>query len=92
MIGMEKWVTIRQLDKRGYGKRTIARMLGVSRNTVKRALKEEDIPKYERKKLPERKIDPFKETIKKMLWEKKFIGTRILTEIRKEGYTGSCDG
>jgi len=24
-----------------------------------------------------------------MLWEKKFIGTRILTEIRKEGYTGS---
>jgi len=49
MIGMEKWVTIRQLDKRGYGKRTIARMLGVSRNTVKRALKEEDIPKYERK-------------------------------------------
>ncbi|TES86288.1 IS21 family transposase, partial [Candidatus Aerophobetes bacterium] len=34
---------MRQLNRQGYGKRTIARMLGVSRNTVKRALKEEDI-------------------------------------------------
>jgi len=27
--------------------------------------------------------------VEKMLWENEFIGTRILTEIKKEGYTGS---
>jgi len=89
MITMEKWAAIRQLNEQGYGKRTIARMLGVSRNTVKRALKQEDVPKYERKKLPVKKIDPFQDVVKKMFWEKGFIGTRILTEIRKQGYTGS---
>jgi len=89
MITMGKWAAIRQLNERGYGKRTIARMLGVSRNTVKRALKQEDVPKYERKKLPAKKTDPFQDIIKEMLWEKEFIGTRILTEIRKQGYTGS---
>jgi len=89
MITMEKWAAIRQLNKQKYGKRAIARMLGVSRNTVKKALREENIPKYERKKLPVNKIDPFHESIKEMLWEKEFIGTRILTEIKKQGYTGS---
>lgn len=44
MIEMEKWAAIRQLNEQGYGKRRIARMLGVSRNTVKRALKGEDVP------------------------------------------------
>jgi len=89
MITMEKWAAIRQLNEQGYGKRTIARMLGISRNTVKKALKQENIPKYERKKLPLKKIDPFCEAVKEMLWEKKYIGTRILSEIKKQGYTGS---
>lgn len=89
MITMQKWAAIRELNEQGYGKRTIARMLGVSRNTVKRVLKQEDIPKYERQKLPSKKIDPFLEIAKEMFWEKEYIGTRILTEIKKEGYTGS---
>ncbi len=57
MITMRQWAAIRQLEKQGFGKRTIARMLGISRNTVRRALKQEDIPKYERKKLPVKKVD-----------------------------------
>jgi len=89
MITMQQWAAIRQLEKQGFGKRTITRMLGISRNTVRRALKQEDIPKYERKKLPVKKVDPFQGMVKEMLWEKEFIGTRILTEIKKEGYTGS---
>ena len=89
MITMGKWAAIRQLKEQGFGKKTIARMLGVSRNTVKRALKQENIPKYERKKLPLKKIDSFRESVKEMLWKKEFIGTRILTEIKKEGYGGS---
>jgi len=88
MITMQKWAAIRELRERKYCKRAIARMLGVSKNTVKRALKQEDIPKYKRKTLP-KKIDPFRDGIKEMLWEKEFIGTRILTEVKKEGYIGS---
>jgi len=86
---MQQWATIRQLGQQKYGKREIARMLGVSRNTVKRALGQEDVPKYRRTKFPVKKIDPFSRVVKDMLWKKKFIGTRILTEIKKEGYTGS---
>ena len=89
MITMGKWAAIRQLNEQGFGKRTIARMLGMSRNTVRRALKQDNIPKYERTEFPIKKIDPFQEMVEKMLWEKEFIGTRILTEIKKEGYTGS---
>jgi len=50
MITMGKWTAIKQLNEQGYGKRAIARMLGVSRNTVKEALKQEDVPKYEHQK------------------------------------------
>jgi Mn-dependent DtxR family transcriptional regulator len=41
---MEDWVTIRNLKKRNanMGTRKIAELLGVSRNTVKRALEAED--------------------------------------------------
>ncbi len=86
---MQQWVTIRQLGQQKCGKRQIARMLGILRNTVKRALGQEDVPKYRRTKFVVKKIDPFCPAVKEMLWKKEFIGTRILFEIRKEGYTGS---
>ena len=73
MITMGKWAAIRELNEQGYGKRTIARMFGVSRNTVKRVLKQENIPKYERQKLPPKKIDPFLESAKEMFWEKAYF-------------------
>jgi IS30 family transposase len=38
MISIDKWTTIRTLHKEGHSKRAIAKMMGVSRNTVKRAL------------------------------------------------------
>jgi len=52
MITMEDWVTIKNLKKRnpGLGTRKIARLLGLSRNTVKRALCGDDPPRYEREK------------------------------------------
>ncbi len=47
---MEDWITIRNMKKRnpGMGTRKIAEKLGLSRNTVKNALKSEDAPKYNR--------------------------------------------
>ena len=53
---MEDWVTIRNLKKKdpNLGTRTIALMLGVSRNTVKKALLNDELPLYNR---GERKIN-----------------------------------
>ncbi len=88
MIRMEDWVTIRNLRERGYSIRRISRELKVSRSTVKRALKGNSSPKYSRKERPNLKLEPFKEEISEML-AKKFIGTRILKELKKIGYQGS---
>ena len=87
---MEAWATIRYLHAQGLSQRAIARELGVSRNTVARALASESPPKYSRKKQqvnPD--IVPFEEQIKEMLFEKKFRGSRILRELRKMGFEGS---
>lgn len=56
MIQMEDWVTIRNLKKKNQslGTRTIADMLGISRNTVKKALASDEAPQYNR---GERKIN-----------------------------------
>jgi DNA-binding Lrp family transcriptional regulator len=47
---MEDWITIRNLKNRNprMGTRKIAKKLGLSRNTVKNALKSEDAPEYKR--------------------------------------------
>lgn len=92
MISIEQWHTIRTLYAQGYGKKTIARMLKVSRNTVKNALKDEVAPKYTRQAAVPKKIDPFNDVVKDMYFQKQFIGTRIYEEIKKLGYTGSDSG
>ena len=39
MISMEAWTTIRYLKAQGLGTRTIAKEVGIARNTVKKALR-----------------------------------------------------
>ena len=47
---MEDWVTIRNLKKKNpnIGTRELAKMLGISRNTIKKALKSDEAPEYNR--------------------------------------------
>ena len=49
---MEDWVTIKNLKKRNpeLGTRQIASLLGISRNTVKKALQRSEVPEYKRQK------------------------------------------
>ena len=50
MIAVEDWAEIRRLHRaEGLPIRQIARVLGISRNTVKAALKSERPPRYERR-------------------------------------------
>lgn len=88
MITVECWTTIRFLHAQGKGIRAIARELDLSRNTVRDALRAEAPPVRTRTKRPNPQLIPFAEQIRAMLVEKKFIGSRILRELRRLGYAG----
>ena len=49
MITLDEWAEIRRLHRsEGLGIKAIARKLGVSKNTVRRALRSEEVPRYQR--------------------------------------------
>jgi transposase len=91
MTKMEDWVTIKNLKKKNptLGTRRIARQLGFSRNTVRRALSSDRFPEYKRVEQSNPDIEPYKDVIREMLMVKKLIGSRILEEIISKGYKGS---
>jgi len=89
MIVVEAWTAIRYLHAQGRSIRDIARELSVSRNTVRAALREDSPPRYARPSRPNPQLEPFAAQIEPMLFEQKFIGTRILRELRGLGYEGS---
>lgn len=92
MISMEDWVTIRNLKKNNsnLGTRAIASMLGISRNTVKKALSSDELPLYNRgeKKINEH-IVPLVGFIKESFLKKNLKASRILGDIKSKGYQGS---
>lgn len=88
MITVECWTTIRFLHAQGKGIRAIAKELDLSRNTVRDALRAEAPPTRTRAKRPNPQLVPFAAQIRTMLFEKKFIGSRILRELRPLGYAG----
>lgn len=91
MISMEDWVTIRNLKKKNpsLGTRAIAKLVGVSRSTVKKALVSEQYPSYSRDKKVNTAIEPFKEYIKECYLIKKQKVSVILGNLRSKGFTGS---
>lgn len=88
---MEDWVTIKNLKKRNpkLGTRQIASLLGISRNTVKKALKGQTPPVYNREKEINPAIIPFTDYIFERLIRKQLQGSRVLEEIISKGYKGS---
>jgi transposase len=90
---MEIWATIRSLKKTNpdMGTRTIAKLTGVSRNTVKKALLDDGAPIDKNKgvkKLNEH-IKPFESFIKESFLKKNLKASRILKDIQSKGYQGS---
>jgi len=88
MIKIDTWTKIRSLSREGHSIRSIAKMVGASRNTVRKALKESKVPKYTRTPSENKLIKGYEELVLEMM-SKKLIGTRIYKEICKVGYTGS---
>ena len=90
MLVAEEAVEIRVLSRQGKSIREIARMLEVSRNTVRRYVRGEGLPRYERKARPS-KLDDYKQYIAERVraaapeW---IPATVLLRELRALGYTG----
>jgi len=95
MISMENWTTIKNLKKINptMGTRTIAQLVGVSRNTVKKVLQEDGAPINKKEKKGVKKlnenIEPFEGFIKESFLKKNLKASRILKDIQSKGYKGS---
>lgn len=85
---MEQWTTIRYLHAQGKGIRDIARQVGVSRQSVRRALAAENQPRYQRRPSRGTKLEPYRGLVRELYLGKQLIGTRILRELRAAGYEG----
>lgn len=86
---MEAWTTIRYLQAQGRPIRAICRELGVSRKAVRRALRGDGPPRYERPPRPNPQLVPFEAQIQTWYFGEQLIGSRIIRELRARGYTGS---
>ena len=90
MLVAEEAVEIRVLSRQGKGVREIARMLKVSRNTVRRYLRSEGLPRYRRESRAS-KLDSYKQYIDRRVkaaapdW---IPATVLLRELRALGYAG----
>jgi len=90
MLVAEEAVEIRVLSRQGKSIREIARMLDVSRNTVRRYLRSEGLPRYQRETRSS-KLDSYKQYIDERVkaaapdW---IPATVLLRELRALGYAG----
>lgn len=91
MVGSEAALEIRVLHRHGKSIREIAREMGLSRNTVRRYLRDEQAARYKPRVPRPTKLDPFKGYLAERVraaapeW---IPGSVLLSELRERGYEG----
>jgi len=88
MISVEVWMDLKLLRQQGHSIRHIARLTGLSRNTVRRALRQKAPSSFQAAERTS-KLDDFKPYIEKRFAECALSAVRLLEEIKLQGYTGS---
>jgi hypothetical protein len=90
VLDVERWAELRREHfVRGVSIKELVRRFGVDRNTVRRALRSAEPPRYERPVRPS-KLDPFKEEIHELLRaDPKLPGVRVRELIEPLGFDGS---
>src|SRR3984893_7134813 len=91
MVGLEAALEIRVLHRHGKSIREIAREMGVSRNTVRRYLRDEEAARYKSRSPRPTKLDPFKGYVIERLRSaapERIPGSVLLMELRERGYCG----
>jgi transposase len=89
MVGVERWAEIRRAHfVEGVGIRALARRTGLDRKTIRRALRADGPPRYERGPVAS-KLDPHKEEIHRLLRaDPRLPATRIRELLAEAGYQG----
>jgi transposase len=87
VITLEDWALIRRLAVEGVPKTQIAERLGISRNTVARAVASVEPPRYERAPVDATSFTPFEERVRVMLTEFPEMPATVLAE--RVGWSGS---
>jgi transposase len=91
MLTQEQAVEIKVLARRGTGVREIARQTGLSRNTVRRYLRDEQASRYSRREPRATKLDPFKDYLLERVAAARphwIPATVLLRELQEAGYEG----
>jgi len=90
VLDVERWAELRREHfVRGVPIKELARRYGIDRNTVRRALRSDRPPRYERPRRPSR-LDPFKDEIHRLLRRSpKLTGVRVRELIEPLGFEGS---
>ena len=84
---MEDWALIRRLAAEGVPHMRIAERLGISRNTVTRAVNSTEPPKYERAPAVETSFTPFEPRVRALLADTPDMPATVLAE--RVGWQGS---
>lgn len=85
---MEERTTIKVLYNKGHGIKTIASLLGHSRNTIRKYVRSDELPQYRRTKEYSSIWDAYREDIEYMYFQLKFRRSRIYRELIKKGAQG----
>jgi hypothetical protein len=89
VLVVQQWAELRRLHfVQGVGVKELARRFAVDRNTVRRALRSSEPPRYERAAAPS-KLDPFKDEVHRLLREDpRLPNIRVGELIAPLGYAG----
>ena len=90
MIRLEEVMNIRSLKKQGYSNRAIARITGLDKRTVKKYLKEGEVPSY-KKITRQSQLEAYKPLIEGWLSQDNYQASRIHELLICEGFKGSYD-
>lgn len=87
MISMYNWQQVKALRAKGASIKKISKKLKISKNTVRKYLRSSEPPRFKARQY-EKMLNGYEDKVKEML-EKRYIGTRILSELSAIGYSGS---
>jgi transposase len=91
MLDFDLWTEVHARVRRGQGKRTMARALGLDRKTIKRILAQARPVPYRRTVARPSVVTPYLEYIQRRAAEVDYNAYRIFQELQAQGYPGGYE-